>query len=63
MGRTWYYPAFFSPSRRLPEHGLQRGNPIGGLMYSTQFANGEGPVQVIEWTKCVVGFLSSRRRS
>ncbi|KAI0035373.1 hypothetical protein K488DRAFT_43316 [Vararia minispora EC-137] len=35
----------------LDPHGQDlRGNPIGGLMYSTQFSDGEGPLQVVEWT-------------
>jgi hypothetical protein len=29
----------------------QRGNPIGGLMFSTQFSSGDGPSQIIDWTK------------
>ncbi|VDB84003.1 unnamed protein product [Peniophora sp. CBMAI 1063] len=35
----------------LDPHGQDlRGNPIGGIMYSTQFSGGSGPEQVIEWT-------------
>ncbi|KZV66198.1 hypothetical protein PENSPDRAFT_655125 [Peniophora sp. CONT] len=35
----------------LDPHGQDlRGNPIGGMMYSTQFSGGTGPMQVIEWT-------------
>ncbi|KAI0034376.1 hypothetical protein K488DRAFT_84104 [Vararia minispora EC-137] len=41
----------------LDPHGQDlRGNPIGGLMYSTQFSNGQGPMQVIEW----VNFMGSK---
>ncbi|KZV67342.1 hypothetical protein PENSPDRAFT_676782 [Peniophora sp. CONT] len=44
----------------LDPHGQDlRGNPIGGLMYSTQFSGGGGARQVIEWTK--YAFTSSHR--
>ncbi|VDB84029.1 unnamed protein product [Peniophora sp. CBMAI 1063] len=40
----------------LDPHGQDlRGNPIGGLMYSTQFSGGSAPHQVIEWTNFMGG--------
>ncbi|EGG09539.1 uncharacterized protein MELLADRAFT_124013 [Melampsora larici-populina 98AG31] len=45
------------PGGELDPHGADlRGNPLGGLVYSTAFgknATGSDPIQVIEWTSFV----------
>jgi hypothetical protein len=39
----------------LDPHGAdQRGNPLGGLLFSKAFDSGEGFVQAVEWHKLVI---------
>ena len=42
----------------MDPHGADlRGNPMGGVLFSTAFG-GSTPAQVVEWHKCVVVVVS-----
>lgn len=43
---------FFHPANTFQLPFIQRGNPMGGIMYSTNFTGSY--TQVIEWTKFVL---------